>query len=495
MSILNVQFDRRKFLAASASAAALAGRIHATPMMGELDLTWAPAWQIRDAVVSGSVTALAVTNHFLERINALDSQINAFSYIDGDRARAQASSLDAALRNGEPAGPLHGVPISVKDHIAVKGAPHFNFVSRKLESAQWDDVLVERLKMAGAVIIGTNKMPGMGWTRSLPGMTMKPEDHPRNPWDLTRAPGSSSAGGAAAVAAGMVPVAIGSDGGGSTRLPAALSGVIGFHPSRGRVPTLRFDGKHNLAATFGPLARDMRDVALVMNSIAGPDAREFITLDMPPPDYTDALNDGVRNGKFAWTDDFGYGSMYELPQSGEVIDRIRTAADGFSQLGAEVTPISTEWEDFWPSNVTTGRAYGYSSAASTADAPDESDMRGALEVRKRNYDRFKAIMEGYDFLLSPTVPFTAFTIEEWDRAWSNGENYPHDMFAPTYTVDTYMFNWLGWPAISVPCGFVNSLPVGLQIIAPPWREASLIQAAAAFSEAFPRKERPKVAQI
>lgn len=489
----NFSTDRRTFVAGAATSLITAQAASAAPAGKIADYSWLSAWEIREATARGNISALEITDHFLQRIATLNPSLHAFSHVDVEGARQQARIADDDRRDGKRLGPLHGVPISVKDHISVRGTPHLDYATKQTAISAQDDIVVERLRGAGAIILGLNTMPGMGWSSGRIGAESA-ELHPRNPWNSTKVPGSSSAGGAAAVAAAMVPVAIGSDGGGSTRIPAALSGVIGFHPSRGRVPSARYDGSFNLAATHGPITRDMRDTALIMDAIAGPDAREFITLDVPSPDYGSATGSGAKGLKFAWTDDFGFGAMYHLPGSDAVIKKIREAALRFTSLGAAVTPTDIVWEDFWPGNLATGKAYGYSSAAKAMKYPDGAALQTALECRKRNYDKFSALLGKFDFLLSPTVPFTAFTVEDWDRAWSvDGKKYPHESFAPTYTVDTYMFNWIGWPAISIPCGFVGEMPVGMQIIAPPWREASLMTAAAAYLAAFPNNSRPPVA--
>lgn len=447
-----------------------------------------PAWQIRDQVASRKLSAVDVTRHFLSRIDELDPKLHAFRKVDRDGALAQAAQVDAALAAGKPAGPLAGVPIAIKEHVAIKGFPVFLPTGPGPLSTR-DDILVERLRAAGAIIVGHTKMPGMGRSPIDPDL----ENHPRNPWDTSRVPGSSSAGSAAAAAAAMVPMAIGSDGGGSTRLPGALTGVIGVHTARGRIPYVNYEhGRFMLTVSTAPLARDIRDAAIAMQVMAGPDGRDYITLDVPPPDYVSVLDKGVNGLRFAWTDDFGYGHQYALPQAPRVISTVAKAARTFEKLGATVTPTKEVWEDFWLPYVTTSSAYGDGPTAGARPSPEA--FQAASEVRGRNHAKFRSLFADCDVLLSPTVPFTAMTVAEWDAAWTkDGERYPHKTFAPTYTVDTHMFNWLGWPALSIPAGFVDGLPVGLQLIAPPEKEALLYQAAAAFQKKAPRTERPSVA--
>ena len=454
------------------------------------DLTWLPAWKLRDMIAGGEVTAAQVTDHFLGRIETLDPRLNAFRVVDADGARAQARAADAAAARGEALGPLHGVPIAVKEQVRLKGVVLMPTMPNAAVSSG-DDVLVERLRAAGAIIVGTTTMPGMGRAALMFQSDMDLAKHPRNPWDTTRIPGSSSSGSAAAVAGGLLPVTIGTDGGGSTRLPGALSGVIGVHTARGRIPYVNYDNPgYQFTISSAPMARDMRDAALLMSVIAGPDGRDPACLEDDVPDYLGAVDQGASGMRFAWTDDFGFAKMYALPQTPAVIAAIRDAAQGFKSLGAAVETTDEQWEDFYKGFMTFGAAYA-EGPARMGQKPSVADIQEQSELRGRNWDRFTRLLDRYDVLLAPTIQFTAFTVEEWDAAWNqDGAKYAHGTFAPTYTADTHMFNWLGWPALSIPVGFVNGLPVGLQLITKPNREAQLYRAAAAFLKAFPRNERP-----
>ncbi|EQA96927.1 Asp-tRNA(Asn)/Glu-tRNA(Gln) amidotransferase A subunit family amidase [Sphingobium wenxiniae] len=452
---------------------------------GKDDLTWMPAWRIRDMVASGKITASAVTEHFIARIGKIDPVLHAFRAFDPEGARSQARAIDEAVAQGKPVGPLAGVPIAIKDHVAVKGLPVFdgspsNNKAAALQPAARDSVVAERLRAAGAIIMGVTIMPGMGIGAGMPDLAR----HPRNPWDPKRVPGSSSAGSAAAVAAGMVPVAIGSDGGGSTRLPAALTGTIGVHTTIGRVPNLNLDHPDlPLTTSLGPIARDVRDAAIVMQAIAGPDGRDMLsTIHPPAPDYLAALNDGARGMKMAWTDDYGFTRSLGSTQTDGIIDAVRNAAQGVSALGAAFTPVDEQWESFWPHYLVTTAAY---SVRPGTQRPSTEDLIRSSEVRARNRAKFDALLTRFDVLMSPTIQFTAPTVEEWDRSWRDVLK-----FSPVYTSDTFMFNWLGLPAMSVPCGFVEGLPIGLQLVGPPDSEPKLFRIAQAFLTRFPRTETP-----
>lgn len=455
------------------------------------DITWLPAWQIAELIASKKISAVEVTEHFLKRIEKFDPILNAFETLDASGAREQALKADEWQRSGKPLGPLHGIPIAVKEHTSVKGLPVVNGPGTTVVATS-DDISVERLRAAGAIIFGTTKLPGMGNTAMTAHRDADLSKHPRNPWDPARVPGSSSAGSAAAVAGALVPMALGSDGGGSTRLPAAICGVVGVHTALGRVPYAHYDDpKIMLMITTCPIARTVRDAAIGMQAIAGPDGRDFISRDEPAPDYVGALDKGVKGMRFAWTDNYGFGAMYATHQTEGIESTTRNAAQGFKQLGATVETTDEVWEDFFIPFIMMNNAYD--AVSSDGTMPPAAAIKDASETRHRNWQKFNKLFEQYDVLLSPCAAQLAYTVEEWDAAWNkDGAKYPHKTFAPTYTVYTHMFNWLGWPALSVPCGFINGLPVGLQLVTRPNNEAALYAAAEAFLKAFPRNEKPPV---
>lgn len=467
---------------------AFAGKIPTTTQ----SLTWLPAWRIRELIAKREVSPVEVTEHFLARIELLDPKLNAFRWLDREGARAQAKAAELAIKRGEPLGALHGTPIAVKEQVRLKGVVLMPTLPGAAPAGA-DDVLVERLRKSGAVIFGTTTMPGMGRSALMFQQDMDLGKHPRNPWDTTRVPGSSSSGSAAAVAAGMLPLTIGTDGGGSTRLPAALCGVVGVHTARGRIPYVNYDDPgYQFTISSAPITRDMRDAAIAMRVISGPDGRDPACLEDDVPDYVGATSQNARGMRFAWTDDFGFASMYALKQTPALIAAVRNAAQGFNKIGAKVETTNEKWEDFYNGFLIFGAAYR-EGPARRGEKPTVEQIQIQSELRGRNWDRFMKLLDNYDVLLSPTIQFTAFTVEDWDKAWNkDGEKYPHGTFAPTYTADTHMLNWLGWPAISIPAGFIDGLPIGMQLITKPNREAQLYRAAAAFLKAYPRNERPQV---
>ena len=460
------------------------------------DITWLPAWQIRQKIVSREISPVEVTEHFLGRIEDHDSKIKSFAHVDRAGARAQAKRAEQAVASGEALGPLHGIPVSVKGHIFVKGLPTFDMGTlSNIAAAPRDDVQVERLRAAGAIIMGTNTLMGSGADASRAGGDPRRmynwDVEARNPWDTSRVPGWSSSGTAAAVCGGLVPIGLGSDGGGSTRLPSAYSGLFGIVATPGRIPWINPSAPAlALTASTGPMCRDVRDGAIATQAMAGPDGRDFYSLHDEPEDYTAHIDDGVEGMRFAWSDDMGFASIYAQEESPRVIAAIRTAAQGFTQLGAKVETTDEKWDDFWDGFQMINRAFG-SGGHGVGKAPPADEFWASLETRGRNVDRFNRLFKDHDVLLTPTTQLLARKVEDWNDCWTaNGPRYAHGSFAGVYTSHVMMFNWLSMPAFSVPAGFVDGLPVGLQIVGKPGSEAKMFKIARAFQKAFPRNERP-----
>jgi amidase/aspartyl-tRNA(Asn)/glutamyl-tRNA(Gln) amidotransferase subunit A len=468
------------------------------------ELTWMPAWQMRELIAAKEVSCSEVTEHFLGRIEEHGSIVRAFEQVDWDGARAQAKRADDAVVAGDALGSLHGIPTAVKSHIRVEGLGLTT--AQGTITSTFDDICVERMRAAGAVIVGTNTMMGAGGGArpdpDNPGV-FKPfnwEAEALSPWDTTRVPGWSSSGGAAAAVARLLPVTIGSDGGGSTRLPAAYSGLVGLHTSRGLVPHIDYEKPTMLlTASYGPLARDVRDVALFTDVIGGPDGRDYVSVQTPTPNVLDGLDAGVAGMTMAWTEDFGHASRYATERSAEIIDVARAAAMSLRTLGASVEPTDEVWEDRAEHGTVrwTVEPAAYEVMVGTNMVPlqpvDPALYRAQAESRARNWERFRALFEQVDVILSVTAQRTADTTTDWDANWTvNGPAFPGGSFAPVYCSHTMIFNWMGFPAVSVPCGFVDGLPVGLQIASWHGREDVVLRVARAFQQAFPRDERPTV---
>jgi Asp-tRNA(Asn)/Glu-tRNA(Gln) amidotransferase A subunit family amidase len=471
------------------------------------ELTWLPAWRLRELIGAREVSVAEVVDHFLDRIERLDPQLHAFLQVDTDGARKVAAEADRMVASGDDLGPLHGIPVSIKAHTAVAGLRRsYGFVDAG--TAQYDDIAVERLRQAGAIIVGINTVLGSGG-RVAPGPAgsgimvaeFNWDAEARNPWDLGRVPGWSSSGSASAAAARLVPISLANDGGGSTRLPAAYCGIVGVHPSPGLVPWIDYARpSFMVTATRGPLCRDVRDAAITLQAIAGPDGRDYACDLHEPPDYLEQLDGGAPGMRLAWTDDFGYTRRFAAPETETVIAHVREQAMRLTSLGATVEQIGDTWEDPHRANGPgpgEPRVYTAETSYNTYPMPpvDPSAYHDAMAWRARNWDTFRSVFQRYDLLLSVTAQRVAAPVEEFGAAWSatpdprNGEG----TFAQAYVANAAMCNIAGMPAVSVPCGFVDGLPVGLQIIGWPGSEARILQLAAAFQDAYPYLEHPPAA--
>ena len=480
--------------ALAAASGAMAGNALGTPAPAGDELTWMPAWRIRDLIARKEISPVEVTRHFLNRIEDLDGKLHAFMTVDHKGALAQARAAEKAVLAGDSLGALHGIPVSVKDHIAIKGLPKFDMgLLRHIPEAARDDVVVERLRRAGAILIGTNTEMGSGSDVTKMPREFNWEVEARSAWDQSRVPGWSSSGSASAAVARLVPIAIGSDGGGSTRLPAAYSGIVGIAATPGRIPWIHAASPTlALSASTGPMCRDLKDAAIATQALSGPDGRDFFSLQDPNPDFLTNLDAGVEGMRLAWSDDFGYASLYAMAESPRVIAAIRAAAMGFNKLGARVDVLDDQWDDFFGGFMMMNQAFG-SGGRGRGEMPSEEDYWASVTVRGRNYDHFMAVFKTHDVILAPTAQLLAPSVEEWNARWTtDGAKFPHGTFAGSYVSHVMMFNWLGFPAFNIPAGFVDGLPVGMQVIGRPGSEATMFRVAQAFVKAYPRDERPPV---
>jgi aspartyl-tRNA(Asn)/glutamyl-tRNA(Gln) amidotransferase subunit A len=465
--------------------------------MFDLDeITWMPAWQIRELIAKRDVSPVEVVDHFLARIEEYDPVLKAFAHLDPADARARARQAEKAVTDGDDLGPLLGIPVSVKGHIFVEGWPTFDMSTlRNIPAAPRSDVQVERLRAAGAIVVGANTLMGSGSRAELaptdPQRMYNWDVEARNPWDTTRVPGWSSSGTASAVSARLVPIGLGSDGGGSTRLPSAYSGVFGIVATPGRIPWVHPGAPAiALTASTGPMCRDVVDGAIATQAMAGYDGRDMFSLPEEPDDYLAGIQAGVEGMRFAWSDDLGYASKYAMEESPRVIAAVRDAALRFTEIGALVEPTDEKWDDFHDGFMLLNRAFG-SGGRGVGDPPTPEEYWASMEVRKRNVDRFDRLFRDHDVLLTPTAQLLARKVEDWNDCWTgDGSRFPHGTFAGMYTSHVMLFNWLAMPAFSVPCGFVDGLPVGLQIVGKPGREAKMFRIARAFQSAFGLDQRP-----
>ena len=430
------------------------------------DLSWAPAWRIREMIGARQLSPVEVADHLLARIERLQPQLHPYRQIDADGARAQARRAEAAVMAGEALGPLHGVPLGLKEFLPIKGMTWRDLANRTDRIAPWDALETERVRAAGAVVVGPTVAGAVAQEFG------DSDRMPLNPWDTSRVCGDSSSGSACATAAAMTPLNIGADGLGSTRLPAAFCGLVGLHATRGLVPSFEWERLFTRPiTTSGPLARDVRDAATVLTVLAGPDGRELMGLPDKPDDYLGPLEDGARGMRLVWTDDFGYARQFAVAETEQVIATVRAAALRLQAAGAVIEQTDAVFEN--PARA--ANAFLMSDPTLFPDAKIESEKATqAREARGRIHAALRQALDGADFIITPTVLCVAPT----RAAWADPKRSP--AASGLYTAMTGVANLLGWPAMSVPAGLIDGLPVGLQILGPPKSEARMLQLAQAF---------------
>ena len=438
------------------------------------------------------LSPLEVARDALARIERDDPELNAFCLVDGERALADARASEARWTRGEPAGALDGVPVAVKDLLLTRGWPTLRG-SRAIDPAgPWGDdaPAVAALRRNGAVLPGKTATPELGWKgvtdSALGGVT-------RNPWDRGRTPGGSSGGSAAALAAGMVPLALGTDGGGSIRIPCGFTGLAGIKPTYGRVPAWPAS-PFGAVAHLGPMARTVTDAALLLDVMAEPDARDWVALPPPTASFLDGLDDGVDGLRIAFSPELGHATV-----DPEVAGAVMRAVVAFAALGATVEHVDPGFEDPRAAFDVLWSAGAAQAVAGLGDPPPETldpglveiaalgrshtalDYLAAVGTRDRLAIHMSRFHEDWDLLLTPTLPLPAF---EAGREVPDGWRDPR---WPSWTPFTYPFNLTQQPAASVPCGFTAAgLPIGLQIVGPRYADAMVLRAARAYEAAHPQ---------
>ncbi|MCJ2091611.1 amidase family protein [Methylobacterium sp. J-072] len=449
------------------------------------------ALELRRLVATRAVSPVELTARALSLAESSQATLNAFCHLMGDEARAAARRSEEAVMRGGVLGLLHGLPVSVKDLIAVAGVPYASG-SRAMAGniAAADAPSVERLRAAGAIIIGKTTTSEFGakpvGDSPLTGIT-------RHPWNLEKTPGGSSAGAAASVAAGITPFAVGTDGGGSLRIPASLTGLVGLKAQFGRVPVWPTSATPTLAHV-GSLARNVVDAALLTTAISGHDPRDPFAVAGPVPDLLGAAQASVAGLRVAWSATLGYARP-----DPEVAAIARTAALALADQGAVVEEIDTVFEtdpaDLWTAEFYAGigtRLRGIletrrdlldPAVADVLDAALAQEMRGYYETVFARYalrDRMVRFFADHDVLLSPTLPISSLEA---------GRNIPEelgDRSLVSWAFYTYPFNLTGQPAASVCAGLApDGMPVGLQIVGRTLGEADVVRTAAAIERTQP----------
>ena len=444
-----------------------------------------------------TLSPVEATRAVLARAERVEPKINAFTLIDPERALAQAKDSESRWAKGEPKGRLDGVPTSIKDLMLTKGWPTLRGSLTVDEKGPWneDSPAVARLKENGAVLFGKTTTPEYGWK----GVTdSKRSGVTRNPWKLDRTPGGSSGGGTAALAAGLGPLALGSDGGGSIRIPCAFSGVFGIKPNFGRVPAWPPSAMGTLSH-HGPMARTVRDAALMLNVLAEPDPRDWQSLPYDSRDWTADLDRGVKGLKVAYSPTLGYAKVHP-----EVAASVAAAANAFAELGVTVEETDPGFADptpYFKTHWWVGAAGGFGAMPKeklalmdaelqqiVADGQriSAADYHKAMSLRFALGQHMREFHQRYDLLLTPALAVPAFAAGTLAPA-----GWESDEYWLKWTPFTYPFNLTQQPACSIPCGFSSDgLPIGLQIVADNYREDLVLRAARAYEQARPITRKP-----
>ncbi len=473
-----------------------------------MSLTDATAATLLDALAARQSSAVDVATAFLDRIAAHDEQIGAFLHVDREGAIKQAARVDEKIRAGQPLGKLAGLPVAIKDVVCTRGLPT-TCGSRSLQKfvPPYDAEIVRRLRAADAVILGKTNMDEFAMGSSTENSAFQLT---RNPWDTSRTPGGSSGGSAAAVAASMAPVSIGSDTGGSIRQPAAFCGVVGMKPTYGRVSRYGLVAFASSLDQLGPFATDVSGAAALLAVIAGHDPCDSTSVDRPVPDYCRTLEQPVANLRVGLAaEHFAEGLDPEVAAS------VRQAAEVYRSLGAQIVDVALPHSKYGvaayyliaPSEAASNLArydgvhYGrraekfdglidmYATSRGEGFGPEvkrrimlgnyalsagyyDAYYLKALKVRRLIRQDFDRAFEKCDVLLSPVAPTPAFKV---------GELVDDPLAMYLSDIYTLSANLAGLPGISLPGGHSSSgLPIGIQLVGPPFAEESLLRAARMF---------------
>jgi aspartyl-tRNA(Asn)/glutamyl-tRNA(Gln) amidotransferase subunit A len=456
--------------------------------MAASEWPWRSLAEAAEAVKGGAVSPVELTRACLERIDRVDRVVRAFVSLDPEGAMEAARAAEREVRAGRYRGPLHGIPIGIKDNYDTVGVPTRNgsqvFADRMpgRDATAW-----VRLREAGAVLLGKTTMSEAAWGVDFPPV--------RNPWDVGRNPGLSSGGSGAAVAAGLCYMAMGSDTGGSIRIPAGLSGVVGLKPTYGRAPRTGVMPHTWSLDHVGPLTRRVEDAALTLGVIAGHDPSDPGSADLPVGDYSGGLKRGLRGLRVGVPREHFWDRT-----EGRVEPVVRQALRDLEAAGARVEEVSiphmagalgailvtemasvTAWHDRYLRQP--DRRAGYTpEVRSLLDAGKlvfATDFLKAQRLRRVLVDEVRAAFRGVDALATPTLPLCA-----WEVAQSHVQiaGQPEHVLHACWRF-TYPWNLTGLPALSVPCGFADGLPVGLQLVGRPFDEATVLRVGHGYQEA------------
>ena len=473
-----------------------------------IDLT---VHELQEKIKNKELSITEITKAYLDRINAKEKDVNAFVTVLADEALENAKEIEEKINNGEINSELAGIPIGIKDNICTKGVKT-TCGSKMLENfvAPYDATITKKLKEAGTISLGKMNMDEFAMGSSTEHSAIKIT---KNPWNLNTVPGGSSGGSAAAVAANMVPWALGSDTGGSIRQPASLCGVVGLKPTYGLVSRYGLVAYASSLDQIGPITKDVKDSAILLNLLAGHDEKDTTSVNIPKVDYVKELKNDVKGMKIAVPKEFfGEGLNAEVKES------LMKAIEKYKELGAEVEEVSLNIVDYIiatyyiiscaEASSNLGRFDGIRYGHRTENFENLEDIyvnsrtegfgaevkrriilgtyvlssgyydayyKKAQQVRTLVKQEFDKVFEKYDVILTPTSPTVAFEI-------GSKSNNPLEMYlADIYTVPV---NVAGLPGISIPCGVDSKgMPIGMQLIGNRFAEGTILNAAYTYEQA------------
>jgi aspartyl-tRNA(Asn)/glutamyl-tRNA(Gln) amidotransferase subunit A len=452
-----------------------------------------PIEALAPAIRAGKVSPVALTEACLERIEKIDGKLDSFIHVS-KHALDAARNAEREIRAGKWRGPLHGIPVGVKDNYLTQDMPTTaGSVAPGLSFPLRDSAAASRLRAAGAILIGKTRTHEFAWGNVTPPVC--------NPWDLSRVPSGSSGGSGAAVAAGLCSAALGSDTGGSIRMPASACGVVGLKATFGRVSR---DGivPHSWSLDHaGPLTRTVADTGLMMQVLAGYDAADPACQAQPVPDYSKALNRPVRGLKIGVCRNHFFDNLQEDVERG-----VENAIADLAKAGAQVRELNIPLLEYglgaiFAIELSSSTAYHDASLRAGRVPHYQPDVRMLVEMgrlvtgpdylkaeqyRSALMEEYRKVFETVDVVIGPTTPITAWKRGEWTVQVAGK---PESVLAASWRF-TYPYNLTGLPAISVPCGFDrDGLPIGLQIAARPFDEARVLRVAHAYERSHDWKDR------
>jgi len=467
--------------------------------MPTTDFAFTPATELAALIRSRRLSPLDLMRTTLERIQRSQPVLNAFITVAADAAMGQARAAEDAVPRGDTLGPLHGIPVAVKDLVPTAGIrTTWGSLIFKDHVPDADAVVVARLKRAGAIIVGKTTTPEFGQQC----LTQAPLfGRTRNAWRADRTAGGSSGGSAVAVAAGLVPLAVATDGGGSTRIPAACNGVVGFKQGLGVVPQeYAQDGFGNISY-ITPMTRTVADTALMLQAMAGPDPRDPLTVGRPVPDFVAAVRDAgdLHGVRIAWRARLGNSAV-----AAPVLAACEAALGTFAELGAQVDELTGEFtnpESIWFVNNGAYRMAQFGHhlrqhrdimcptfvrQMDRIASFSAAELYAAIFERTRLYRTVQAWFEHADIVAMPTLSRSAVPIDQDFFGPIEIDNQSVENIRASWYPYTMPFNLTGNPTISLPCGFdAAGMPLAIQLIAPPGQDALLLRAAATFELAQP----------